>query len=337
MRPAYLIILIILNCFWAAALSAYKIIEHDLEPGGIVTLRFGLAAVSLLGLWPWLPGTAPRGRDLAKTCVLGLIVFVLGHRLQVRGNQLSTASNSSVLTAVEPLVAAVAAAMFLREHIGPRRLAGFAFGLLGVALLNGAWRPDFQWMDLGASLIFLSSFVCETAYSIVGKQIIRPRAVLRAAAAPNSVTPMENSQGPAPPQAAAARKAARREQVSPVKVLALALAVGTAANLLIDGPSTLAAAGRVSATAWLLLLGLALICTAFGYSFWFLVIREGEVNVAALTIFTQPVFGLALAKLWLGEKLHWGHLWGSAAIVIGLVIGLSRQVKTATHETAEPR
>lgn len=42
---------------------------------------------------------------------------------------------------------------------------------------------------------------------------------------------------------------------------------------------------------------------------------------------------VALAKLWLGETL----LWGSAAIVIGLVIGLSRQVKTATHETAEMR
>ena len=87
MRPAYLIILIVLNFSWAAALSAYKIIEHYLEPGGIVTLRFGLAAVALLGLWPWLPGAAPRGRDLAKTCALGLIVFVLGHRLQVLGNK----------------------------------------------------------------------------------------------------------------------------------------------------------------------------------------------------------------------------------------------------------
>jgi len=46
----------------------------------------------------------------------------------------------------------------------------------------------------------------------------------------------------------------------------------------------------------------------------------------------QPVFGLALAKLWLGETLHWGQLWGSVAIVLGLVVGLSRQVKTATDE-----
>jgi drug/metabolite transporter (DMT)-like permease len=296
MRPAYLIILIILNFFWAAALSAYKVIEPNLQPGGIVTLRFGLAAVSLLILWPWLPGFAPRGRDFAKTCALGLIVVVLGHRLQVLGNKLSSASNSSILMAVEPLVAAVAAAIFLHEHIGPRRMVGFACGLLGVVLLNGVWRADFKWISLGASLIFISSFVCEAAYSIVGKKII--------------------------------------QRAGSVKVLAISLTVGTVANLLIDGPTTLAAASRMPVQAWLLVLGLALICTAFGYSFWFLVIREGEVNVAALTIFLQPVFGVALAKLWLGETLHWGQLWGSAAIVIGIVIGLSRQVRTAAHETA---
>jgi drug/metabolite transporter (DMT)-like permease len=294
MRPTYLIILLVLNFFWAASLSAYKVVGEYLEPGGIVTLRFGLAALSLLVLWPWLPGAAPRGRDLAKTCLLGLIVFVLGHRLQVFGNKLNTASNSSILMAVEPLITSVGAAIFLREHIGPRRMIGFAFGLLGVILLNGPWRPEFKWLGLGASLIFISSFFCETAYSIVGKKII-----LRAGS---------------------------------LKVLALSLAAGTMANLLMDGPTTFAAARQMPAQVWLLIVGLALICTAFGYGFWFLVIREGEVNVAALTIFAQPVFGVALARLWLGETLHWGQLWGSAAIVVGLAIGLSRQINTRPPE-----
>jgi drug/metabolite transporter (DMT)-like permease len=168
-------------------------------------------------------------------------------------------------------------------------MIGFIFGMLGVVLLNGPWRPEFRWMGLGASLIFVSSFFCETAYSVVGKKI-----------------------------------SARAE---PMKVVALSLTSGTVVNLLIDGPTTFAAASRMSAEAWLLIAGLALICTSFGYGFWFLVIREGEVNVAALTIFAQPVFGVALARLWLGETLHWGQFWGSAAIVAGLVIGLSRQVK----------
>src|SRR6266705_6787134 len=170
MKPAHLIFLLAMNFCWAAAYSIYKVIA--LPTGGIVTLRFGLAAISLLLVWPWLPGPTPRGRDLWITCLMGLLLFVLGQRLQVYGNQLGTAGNSSVLMALEPLVTSLAAALILREHIGSRRLFGFALGLLGVALLNGIWRTGFRWTGLTGSVIFVSSFVCEGAYSVIGKPII---------------------------------------------------------------------------------------------------------------------------------------------------------------------
>jgi drug/metabolite transporter (DMT)-like permease len=291
MKPAYLIILLVMNFFWAGVYSAYKIIGDGVPAGGIVTLRFGLAGLSLLIAWPWLPGPAPRGRDLANTCLMGVVLIVLGQRLQVYGNQLGTAGNSAVLMAVEPLITSLAAALFLREHIGPRRLAGFALGMFGVVLLKGVWRKDLQWTGLVPSLIFVSSFVCEAAGSVIGKPIVARASVM--------------------------------------KMLAVALLVGTALNLLIDGPATLSAAKTLPPQAWCLLLGLAVICTAIGYSVWFIVIRECPVNVAALTIFAQSVFGVGIAALWVGEKLHWGQLFGSVTIVAGLVLGLSRQVRHA--------
>jgi len=210
----------------------------------------------------------------------------------VGGNQLGTAGNSSVLMAVEPLVASVAAALFLREGIGPRRLAGFGLGLLGVGLLNGVWRADFQWTGLMASLLFLASFVCEAANSVLGKPI--------------------------------------SGRASVVKMLAISLLVGTAVNLVIDGRSTVRLAATLSAGAWVLLIAMGVICTAVGYSLWFIVIRECPVNVAALTLFAQSVFGVILAALWVGEKLHWSQLLGSLTIVAGLVLGLSRQIKRST-------
>ncbi|HYG34683.1 MAG TPA: DMT family transporter [Clostridia bacterium] len=295
MKPSYLIILLVMNFFWAAVYSSYKVIGQQLPTGGIVTLRFGLAAVCLLLLWPWLPGKSPRGRDLVVTGVLGLVLYVVGQRLQVFGNQLGTAGNSSVLMAFEPLVTSVAAALFLQEHIGPRRWIGFALGLAGVALLHGVWQKDFQWTGLTASLIFISSFVCEAAYSVFGKPVV--------------------------------------QRASVMKMLALSLLVGTLANLMIDGAATLESARKLSPQAWGLLLGLAVICTAVGYSIWFLIIRECPVNLAALTIFSQSVFGVALASLWVGEKLHWGQLLGCIVIVAGLALGLSRQIKPPTRKT----
>jgi drug/metabolite transporter (DMT)-like permease len=64
-----------------------------------------------------------------------------------------------------------------------------------------------------------------------------------------------------------------------------------------------------------------------GYALWFVVIREAEVNLAALTIFVQPVVGVAVASIWLNESLRWGQLWGSLVIVAGLIVGLWRQAR----------
>ena len=282
-----------MNFFWAAVYCAYKIIGQDLPAtgitGGIVTLRFGLAGLCLLFAWHWLPGPAPRGKDLVTTFGMGLMLFVVGQRLQVYGNQLGTAGNSAILMAFEPIVTSLSAALLLREHIGPRRWAGFGLGLCGVALLHGVWRPGFQWTGLQASLIFISSFICEALFSVMGKPVIM--------------------------------------RASVVKMLALALLFGTGVNLLVDGSATMHFAAKLSPRGWLLIVGLAVICTAVGYSFWFLVIRESPINVAALTVFSQSVFGVALAALWLGERVGWDQLAGCATIIAGLVIGLSRQIR----------
>jgi len=298
MKPSYLIILLLLNFFWAAVYSAYKVIGTGggLNSGGIVTLRFGLAAVCLLAFWKWFPGPAPRGRHLFLTCLMGFVLFVVGQRLQVYGNQLGTAGNSSVLMAVEPLITSVAASLFLKEKLGPRRLAGFALGLIGVALLNRVWAPDFHLGGLAPSLLVILSFVCEAAYSVIGKPIVA--------------------------------------QASVMKMIAISLVIGTGLNLLIDGSSTFAAARQLSGMAWLLLLVMAVVCTAVGYSVWFLVIRDCPVNVAALTVFSQAVFGTLIAAVWVGEKLHWGQLFGSLTIICGLILGLSRQVHGETRVAA---
>jgi len=292
MKPGYLILLIVMNCFWAGTLSVFKALGNaHLDPGAIVTLRFGIAGIIWAVVWPWLPGRAPRGWDLVKTAAMGVIVFSIGQRVQVLGNKYSTAGNSSVLMGMEPIITSVAAAIFLREHIGPRRWIGFALGGLGVAMLNGFLLGGFQWADLAVSVIFTSSFVCEALYSIMGKPLI--------------------------------------ERGSLMKVLVISLAFGTAANLLYDGRQTLAEARALPVGAWWQVLYLAVICTAIGHAVWFVAIRKTDVNLVAMTIFTQPVAGVAIATLWLHEKPHLGQLWGSLAIVAGLIVGLSRQIKRA--------
>jgi len=295
MKPLHLFLLIVMNCLWAVSYSAFKALSPWLNAGGVATMRFGLAGAILMLCWPLLPGCAPRGRDLARTLMMGVIVFVFAPRLQVAGVQMGRATDASALMTLEPLVTTVGAAIFLREHIGPRRWMGFFLGLTGALLMAEVWRPEFRLPALTANAMIILSFFCEAAYSIMGKPIIGRAGIF--------------------------------------KVLAVALVAATVVNLCVDGWSTLRAAAAMPPRAWLLLAYLSLICTLAGYSLWFVVIREAEVNVAALTVFIQPVVGAAVAVAWLDESLRWGQLWGSLVIVAGLVIGMRRPPREEMSKT----
>jgi drug/metabolite transporter (DMT)-like permease len=292
MKSAHLLLLVVMNVFWAGSYAAFKALAPYLDAGGIATLRFGLAAAMLVVVWPWLPGNAPRGRDLLKNVLMGLAVFVCAPRLQVAGVQRGQAGDAAVLMGLEPLITSIAAALFLREHIGPRRWIGFALGLSGVLFMAQVWRPDFHLPGLTANVLFVSSFVCEAVYSVAGKPLL--------------------------------------ERAGLVKVLAIALVSGTVLNTAIDGAATLSAVKNLPPHAWLLLFYLSAICTVVGYIVWFVVIRVTDVSVTVLTVFLQPVIGVLIAALVLKETLHWGQLWGCLAILAGLVVGLSRQLKKAT-------
>ncbi len=297
MKPLHLSLLVLANVAWAASFSMFKVLSPRLDAGNVVALRYGLAAVFLLLFWRWLPGTAPRGGDLGRAMAMGVIVFTLSPRLQVTGVQLGKAVDASVLMALDPLVVSVAAAVFLREPVGPRRLAGLILGLTGVLLMSEVWRSNYHVPALAANTLILLSFVCDATYSVMGKPLVSRAGLF--------------------------------------KVLAVAVASGAVVDFLLDGPSTIRAVVTLSPRDWLLLVYLALICTVAGYSLWFAVIKESPVSCVALTIFVQPIAGAAIAMAWLGESIDWGRILGGVVIVAGMIVGFSRQI-SRSHLKALP-
>ncbi len=293
MKPLHLMLLLAMNVFWAGTYTAFKVLSAHLSVGEIVTVRYGLAAAVAVLIWPLFRGAAPRGRDLAMSALMGVLVFAVGPRIQVFAVHLGKAGDSAVVVAMEPLITAVAAALLLRERVPGRRWLGFAIGMLGVLILNGAWRLELNRATLAANLIFLISCICETAYSVIGKPLLR--------------------------------------RCDPMKVVAVSLVLAAAVNMVWGWLDPAAAGGgspwrkllEMPFAVWLILLYLALVCTLAGYTLWYVVIRETDISLAAMTILAQPVFGVPIAARCLGEPVHWGQVWGVAAIFAGLVCGLA--------------
>lgn len=294
MKASHLLLLLALNCGWAAVPTLAKRLEHEVGPLEFVLLRYGSGAVALLLLWPWLPGRLPRGRDFWLTCVMGIAVFTLGHWAQIEGIQRSQASDASILLALDPLVSTLGAAIFLHERIPARRWLGFGCAIAGVGLMSW-WHRTAPLPGLLANLLIVLSFVAESVWSVMGKPMI--------------------------------------ERWGIPKVTALALVAGTFTNLTLYGLTQPPQAGPpfpdLTASGAALIAVLGAVFTAFGYSAWYWVIRETPVSVAALTIYLQPILGTALALFLTQERLHPGHALGAVAIVVGLAIGLTRSGPTA--------
>ena len=198
MSAIWLWLLIAMNLLWAGTISMYKYLGSYLDVGAIATVRFGSAALCLALAWPWLPGKGPRGKDILRALAMGVIVFCLSPRLQIAGVHRGQAGDTSLLIALEPLIVAVGAALVLKEHIAPRRWWGLGLGMAGIFLISQIWREDKQAMrGLVANLIFISSFFCEAAFSLIGKPML--------------------------------------DRVSPLKLVGVGLLGGTAANIAISG------------------------------------------------------------------------------------------------------
>ena len=192
MSAVWLWLLIAMN------LSMYKYLGTYLDAGATATVRFGIAAICLGLLWPWLPGKGPRGKDIIRALAMGVIVFCLSPRLQIAGVHRGQAGDTSLLIALEPLIVALGAALVLKEKIAPRRWWGLGLGMLGIVLISQIWRDDIEVLHgLIANLIFISSFFCEAAFSLIGKPML--------------------------------------DRVSPLKLVGVGLFGGTAANLCISG------------------------------------------------------------------------------------------------------
>jgi len=290
-----------MNLLWAASYPIFKFITESISSSALATLRFGLSAVLLLAFWPFLGRQNPRWSDLPRLAFMGLVVFCAAPRLQIEGVHLGKAGDTSLLMALDPLITAIAAAVFLRERVPVRRWWGCALGMIGVILLSRVWTGETAPVrGLWANLLFILSFFCEAGYSVLGKPILH--------------------------------------RVSPMKILAVGAACGTIANILLDWifdhGSTRRAVAVLNSTQWLLIVYLVVICTVVGYTLWYVVIRETEVNVVGLTVLVQPISGFFLAVIWLHEPVHIGQLWGSLAIVAGLAVGLRRTPAFAIERPA---
>ncbi|MBM3568606.1 MAG: DMT family transporter [Alphaproteobacteria bacterium] len=293
------LLLLLLSVVWGGSFICIKIAVVELPPLTVVLLRVALAAFAMLAVLPAVGLAMPRQPGVWRDfLVLGLINNLIPFGLMFWALTHIEAGLAAILNAATPLFTILLAHLLTEdERAGPRKFAGVALGMSGVAVMVGIEALAGLGTAVLAQLAMLAG-TCSYAFAgLFGR---------RFAGRPALVTATGQMVG------------------SSLLTLPLVLAI--------DRPWTLA---WPSAEVWIALGVLAVICTAFGYWLYFLVLQlAGATNLLLVTLLI-PVSSLLLSAAILDEQPAPTAYAGMALIACGLAVIDGRLLARLTSSAAK--
>lgn len=283
MKPIDLARLVLLAALWGGSYLFVRVAAPVLGVFPTISLRVVLAAFTLIVYSLVTRQSLRLKKGWRSYFLLGLlnnaIPFVLIAVAIVNLN----ASIAATLNATTPLFTAIVAAVWLKEDLTRRKIAGLLLGVMGVAVLVG-WSP----LPLSAAVIQggLFALIAALAYGIAAVYARRQFATNRS---------IDTTMGQ-------------------LLASSLLLLPGGVISMPIQMPSI----GVILAV-----LTLAIACTTFAYLLYFQLISSAGATRTATVTFLIPVFSLLFGKVWLNEPVTSGLVIGLLTILfsVWLVIG----------------
>jgi drug/metabolite transporter (DMT)-like permease len=289
LRPQDLARLVALAAMWGASYLFMRYAVAQLGPVRMIELRVLIAGVALAAFVAATGATIGWKRHWRDYLFVGAVGLALPFVLIAEALTAIDASTAAILNALSPLFASIVAAAWIRDPLTPAKMAGIALCLVGTAVLVG-WTPTPM---TPRQLLGASMSVAATA--LYGFTIVFTKVRLKAA------SPMGTSAG----------------TLLMAAVALLPVVPFAAAPIPLQEVSTLA---------WLAVLGLAIVSTAFAFILYYRLIADvGPVKAITVTLLV-PIFGMIWGVLFLHEPITAGRVAGCAVILAGcaLILGLVR-------------
>jgi len=275
--------LLITVFFWGTSFIFVKIGLEEVPPVTLAFLRFAIA-IPLLFLLMRRPLGQPQSiekREWGSLLFLGLTGVTLYHLFQNVGMGYTSASESSVIIASNPVFIALFSRILLGERLSKTKASGILIAFTGVVLVVLREGASFGSPSFLGDLICLGSVFSWVAYSLYTKK--------------------------------------RLLRSSPIEITAYSTLFGmiflAPIALAIEGFAV-----PILPSSWLSLVMLGVFSSAVGYLLWNRALSETTASEAGLYLFLIPVIASAFAFIFLGERLDGLFFIGSALVIMGLVL-----------------
>ena len=272
---------------WGSSFTLIKLGLKEIQPLTLASLRFLLALPLLVVSMRF------QSKNIFKMFkfpgwkyfpILGLTGVTLYHALQNLGLNFTTASNSSVIIASNPVFIALFSHFYLKERLNVKKALGIALafsGVLAVILHRGTLSLALNPMGVMGDFLCLGAALCWAFYSVFGKKALT--------------------------------------SFNAHVVTTYSMLFGTLSLLplifFFEKPSL-----PTSLWLWFLLSILGFLCSGLAYLFWYKALEEEQASKAGVFLFFVPVISVSIANIILLEPLSLLFVAGAFLIMLGVWI-----------------
>jgi drug/metabolite transporter (DMT)-like permease len=284
---APVVVAMLVMVVWGATPVATRLATDDLEPLVVAVSRTVLAGLVALPLIVSAGIRPPSGRRarllLGVSAAAGFVFFPVVYTL---GQQRTSAMHGVAILAGLPVFTGLWAACVARRWPGRAWAYGCALALAGEGVIIAVRTAGASGGEatLVGDLLVLASAVAVSSGYVAGALLV-PRGFSSAATTYWGVT------------------------------LGAAVLAPLGVGLIgVDGVP------HADWSSWGAVLWLALMTSIVGYVGWYWALAHGGIARIAPLQFLQPLSGLALAAIVLGERLTWPLAVGAAAVIVGVAV-----------------
>jgi len=298
------LLMVLTTIFWSGAFITGKIAVGQFPPFALTFFRF-LFALPLIFIIYYVrePGNLlPRGKQWPPLILLGFVGTFCYHALFFSSLKYTTAINSSLIGAINPMVTTLLAALFFSEQLTPRRLFGIFLSFSGVFLFitNGDLQLISQFQFNKGDLLMLIAVCCFAVYALLSRRYMK------------------------------------QYQLSPLMVTAytfLICVVISVPFVLWEKPSTYLFSA--TASGWLSILYMSVFASVLGYLIQMVAIQRIGAPRTAIFINLVPIFTIIQSVTILGESITLFKLIGAAIVITGVYLATQPESRVKYLKSSE--
>lgn len=295
-----LLVMLVMNFFYAGTPTFMKLASGELHPFQIVFLRHTLALLAFLPFFLMSRQKKIARADFFKIMLGAFLAFTFASTFQIVGMQLSKATDGSFIMAMEPVIVIVLAVIFLKEMFDPRMYAGLVLALIGFLALSAhslytSSLFDNRWTG---NLLFLMAVMAEASFPILLKPLLK--------------------------------------KYSPLVIAFYCLLCASLYMLPFQGVELFQKLPQLSGETWGALIYLGWGCSFLACFLWLRCLARATATLVAISWFIQPLFGCLYAATLLNEPMT-ANIWIGGCFILASLGMLTQKPKSVpAAETKHP-